>query len=228
MALTKEQATMQPLIEELAQIAEQNAAGKAASTEELSSKRSLKAMSDKLESLTERLIDHGVDEKEIELVTEKLSSYAEILVPTATVTWDRETATVKLTALTAFATLGMLSEEQVTAVEQIKAGLAIRNTGGGERAPRQAQEEIPGRPTVVTITDPQGNQFSKQKGNVATTTANLKTRVTLYVKQTTGNEVPAETAKAILEVAKTVVEGGKDGITTAEIGGFVFTAIYDN
>lgn len=224
--LTDTQKSVQPLIEELAVIAEQNAAGKAASTEELSSKRALKAMSEKLESLTDRLIEHGVDEQEVMLVTEKLGSYAEILVPTSTVTWDRETATVKLTALSAFATLGLLSEEQVASVESIKAGLAIRNTGGGERAARQAQEEIEGRPLWVTITDPQGQQFSKQKGNVATTTANLKTRVTLYVKQTTQQEVPAETAKAILECAKGVVEGGPEHATD-EIGGFVFTAIYE-
>lgn len=221
--LTPEQTISQGLLDELAVIAEQNQAGKASSQEDRANKRALNLMADKVTTLSDQLIEMGVSKDTLNGTIDSLTSWAEMILPSIEVTWDRETVEAKVKALQAFHTLGYLTDEQFTQLETIREGLAIRKSGGsGERAERIPQPVIEGRPAKVSITDEAGVTFSTQKGNVSTTVANLKTRVGLYIKQKTGANMPDDVATAILATAKLVVE---DGQPSASFGGFTFTAL---
>lgn len=220
--LTAEQKISQIIIDELEIIAQQNEAGKGQSNEDRASKRSLMAMSDKLDSLTERLSDAGISDEDVSNVVEQLAYWAEVILPTAEITWDRETVTTKLSILNGFTALGYLTDEQSEQVTSIKDRLAIRKGATGERSSRTEQPPIEGRPAFITITDESGNVFSKQKGNVQTSASNIKNRVASYLKSKTGEDMPDEVSKAVISVIKTVVEGTE---TKATFSGLTFTAV---
>ncbi len=226
MALTAEQKVSQTFIDELLTIAGQLETAKGSSAEDRSVKRALDAMSSKLdtEDIRTRLYNAlDVRSEDIDPIVNQLSAWAEAMVPEANVTWDKPTVTSKLTILQQFRSIGYLTAEQIEIVDTLKDRFNVKASGGnGERAERTAQEAIPGRPEKVAITDAGGNVFSTQKGNVSTTCANLKTRVGLYIKQTTGETMPAEVGKAVLAAAKKVVE---DGEPTAEFAGFTFSSV---
>jgi len=218
MALTNEQKISQGFIDELTVIADQYAAGSQLSPDERGAARSLTAVVKRLADMAPILEARGVEDRDIISVSTTLSLWAASIAPEAEVTWDRETVTAKLNALAAFRTLGYVTDKQEQQVVDIKSKLSFKATTG-ERGERNPQEAIEGRPEYVEIVDADGNVFSKQRGNVASSANNLKTRVSLFVKSATGNALPSEVGKEMLAAIKQVTEQGK---SEATYGGFTF------
>jgi hypothetical protein len=176
-------------------------------------------MASKLEDLTPTLEELGAS-GDISKTVAQLHEWADVLSPNATTTWDRESVDAQLTMLAAMATLNMLSEDEAEVVERLKVSLKVGKGGTGERAPRQPQPKIEGRPERVSVASPDGTIFSTQSGNVANSAPNLKTAAVAFIKKATGEDVSVEDQKGLLSAAKEVTEGGKP---TAKYQGITFS-----
>lgn len=196
---------------ELTEIEGQVAADKAAGHENRNLGRAFTAMSKKVLESRDVLEELGA-EGDIAKVAEVLSQWAEVCNPTAETTWKREEITAKLGILENMAKLGMLSDSDAEEIDRLKEALKPVKLGGGQRAPRTAQERIAGRPERVDVIGPDGVSFSNQAGNVPNSAPNLKTAAVNFIKKATEvngvkGEVSAEDQKGLLTAAKAVVEG---------------------
>lgn len=210
------------IISELTQVEEQIEAVKQQGGEARSHRKALETMSSKLADLQPLLEEQGASGNIGKTVAD-LAKWAEVMAPNASVTWNREEVNAKLQLLDALATLGQLTEVEGETVARLKVTLKASKVGGGERAPRQAQPKIEGRPDKVSIAGPDGTVFSVQSGNVANSAPNLKTAAVAFVRKATDAEVTAEDSKGLLAAAKEVVEGKSTSETYEGITFAVYT-----
>lgn len=197
-----------PILAELVDIEGQIEADKERGGEVRTHARAVNNMANKLEELIPTLEELGAS-GDITKTVDQLREWADVLSPNATTTWDRESVTAQLTMLDAMATLKMLSDDEAEAVERLKVSLRVTKGGTGERAPRQPQPKIEGRPERVSVTGPDGTVFSTQSGNVANSAPNLKTAAVAFIKKSGIDEVSVEDQKGLLAAAKEVTEDGK-------------------
>lgn len=167
------------------------------------------------------LTKQGFDTEGIFEVSNTLAEWSTALNPQAQVLHDKDTVNAQLTLLEQMVTLGMLDDATGDELQQIRADIKVR-PAGGVRAPREAQEEIEGRPASVesfyeTV------RFSKQKANTKTSVSNVKNRALSFVAKTAfdgdTSKVPTEMADGIEAAVKEVIE---DGQAEASFGGITF------
>jgi len=140
-----------------------------------------------------------------------ISAWTETLTPTTSgATWDRNIVTAKMQGLVAFATAGLLTDEQVEEVNALGETFAANNlrTSGGVRNARQAQPEIAGRPAQIRATAPNGETIGTRKGNVKNSGSNVKTMVKEWTENALGSPLTDDQAKALLSAANDVAENG--------------------
>lgn len=140
-----------------------------------------------------------------------LNAWAESLAPTTSgATWDRNIVTAKMQGLVAFATAGLLTDEQVEQVNALGETFAANNlrTSGGVRNQRKPQEEIAGRPSQIRAIAPNGDVIGTRKGNVKNSGSNVKTMVKEWTEKATESTLSDADAAELLKAANDVAENG--------------------
>lgn len=141
-----------------------------------------------------------------------LNSWSEALAPTQSgSTWDRNVVTAKMQGLVAFATAGLLSDEQVEQVNALGETFAANNlrTNGGVRSARTEQPTIEGRPATIQAISPAGEVIGNRKGNVKNSGSNVKTMVKEWAEKVQGSPLTDDQAKELLATANSVAETGE-------------------
>jgi hypothetical protein len=213
--MTKPSTLIADLYQVVTQVEEDKAAGQGGKT----NARALRSMASKITDIKDEMVGAGIT-SDIDATVTVLNEWADTFAPDQVeLTWNKDEVANKLKVLDGLAGLEMLTETESEQVGDLKEKLAgIAKGGTGQRAPRTDAERIEGRPELVTVTDPQGNQIAAQAGNLPNSASNIKTRIVKYIVSTLpeGTTLSDEDSKSVLTAVKTVTEGGKD---SAEVFG---------
>ena len=207
-------------IDELEEIADQLAAGQQVDRSTVQFSRLLASAADKMKDRAADLIDLGVTEEALIAVAGRLQTWSQGLVPQAATQWRRDEMQAKVAYLTASARLGLLSEEQMARLNDLKPRLTVKARTGG----RTPQESIEGRPAQVTMSVG-GAVVSTQIGNVTTSPGNLKQAAIRHLAKGAGIDPKTfdkDAAKQLLAAARDVCTGQKK---TASALGVTFAAL---
>ena len=220
MAVKVQQPDVGAFFDELEEIADQLAAGQQVDRARVQFARLLGATAEQLKDKGGDLLDIGVTEDALIAVTDRLQTWSQGLVPQAASQWRRDEMQAKVAYLTASAKLGLLSDEQVARLNELKPQLAVKARSTG----RTPQAPIEGRPAQVTMSVG-GAVVSTQVGNVTTSPGNLKQAAIRQLAKANGTDPKTfdkDWAKQLLAAARDVCTGQKK---TASALGVTFAAL---
>lgn len=212
------------IFDNLSTIVGQVEEAKGADRETITFSNQNRAISNKLTSDDgyKMLEDKGFTREQVAEVANVLAEFSRALNPQAAILWDKDAVNAQLNILDGLNTMGYLDDGDKETLAAIREALKGARIGGtGQRSERTAQERLDGRPSWVTITDLNGNEVSKQIGNVKSTASNLKQRAIKFLTDA-GVTVDTAAAKGIMDAAKAVTEGGEP---TSSFGGLTFTQV---
>ena len=196
------------MLAELVHIADQMTANRTVDRDRVRFARQLDQTAQQLQEWGGALLDLGVQEDALVAVADRLRTWATGLVPQADTQWHREEVTAKLALLDSLARLGLLTDDQSRLVSELQGTLATKRgpSSGGTRTP---QERIAGRPEKVAASM-DGEVFSTQVGNVATSASNLKQAAIRFISKKEGldpKQFNPDAAKMLLQAANQVCTG---------------------
>lgn len=169
------------------------------------------------------LVKGGAVEADVTAVITQLEAWANIFAPQDTQQWDKTSVNQDLAFLEAMAPYNVLTPEELATLETVKTTLKEARKGGtGQRAAREDQPAIEGRPVRV-ITTVGDTVLSNRVGNKANSASNIKTAAVAFLnsKLDEGKQITEDQSKALMAEIKKVVE---DGAKSAKFLTMTFTA----
>lgn len=175
-----------------------------------------------------KLVELGAVEADVKNMADDLRTFATLFAPQANELWDETEVSVQLNYLEAIVPLGLLNDDEVAALNEVKQVLASARKGNGTRAERTPQERIEGRPNFITSTyvDAEGatQRIGTNAANVSNSASNIKTAAVRFINDALKGSGQSATQEQVTELTAAIKTAIEKGTVTSALG-ITFTPV---